>query len=1020
MKRSFWITSVLLLGAFLFQVVNAQEKDKVTRRLEKKVLRRSQFIPGLFDDWKYTGEVLVDSILVNKTGQVIAVYLSPTATHIPVRTSWMDHLKTQIREGLGRPFREYRIQLFARGRLLEDYVPNLYREQSSLYDINRMATPSREKALVTNLDRPVFPGGLTGKYIALWPSHGFFFDQQLDRWQWQRARLWETVEDIFPWSFTSTYLVPMLENAGATVLLPRERDTQIHEVIVDNDLKTGGSQLVITNGKNEWNKAVQPGFMLLDTLYPGQNPFVLGTCLALFSTPGDSTALTYIPDIPENGEYAVYVSWAKTDKCICNVRYEVRYTGGKALFSVNQCMGAGTWVYLGTFLFHQGMNRELGSVAVYGGDTVGILTSDAVRFGGGMGNVARKPGMVTEWRQKSLNTGLPPGEVSLSENPDIYRYQLSGKPRWMEGSRYYLQYAGMPDSLVYNLNSGKNDYNDDYMSRGEWVNYLIGPSKPQYSEKYSRGSGIPVDLALAFHTDAGITGNDSIIGTLGIYSSIRDNGLFPNGQSKLASRDLTDLIQTQVVEDIRQQINPDWTRRALWDKEYSEAWRPIVPVMLLELLSHQNLADMKYGLDPRFKFVIARAIYKGMLRYLSLQDGKKVVIQPLTPDHMAIEILENRRIKLSWRPVADPFENTAIPRGYKVYMKSEENGFDPGKVTQDTLMIVTLPEWGQIYSFRVTAVNDGGESLPGETVSVSLLPDEKKAVLIVNAFDRICGPAFFDKGDMAGIAWWEDEGVANGKDYSHSGNQYDFNRNSDWLHDDSQGWGASNADFETYPVAGNSFSFPIIHGKALRDAGYSFVSVSDEVFEMPGYNAGKYQAVDLVYGEERGTESFLKSSHKEFRVLTPAMMGSIGRFTRQGGNVFISGAYIGTDMIENHDSLAIRFAAEVLHYTWRTKHATTVGSVYATDQARNIFPEQLQFNTDNHPELYRVESPDAIEPAGEGAYRIYRYTSGNCSAGIAFKGFYHTVALGFPFETLLTAEQRAELMKRIMRFFNND
>ena len=30
--------------------------------------------------------------------------------------------------------------------------------------------------------------------------------------------------------------------------------------------------------------------------------------------------------------------------------------------------------------------------------------------------------------------------------------------------------------------------------------------------------------------------------------------------------------------------------------------------------------------------------------------------------------------------------------------------------------------------------------------------------------------------------------------YSHSGNQYDFNRNSEWLHDDSQGWGASHAD----------------------------------------------------------------------------------------------------------------------------------------------------------------------------------------------------------------------------------
>jgi hypothetical protein len=500
---------------------------------------------------------------------------------------------------------------------------------------------------------------------------------------------------------------------------------------------------------------------------------------------------------------------------------------------------------------------------------------------------------------------------------------------------------------------------------------------------------------------------------------VRNKGLFPGGQSKLASRDLADLIQTQVVEDIRKQINPDWTRRGLWDREYSEAWRPIIPVMLLELLSHQNLADMKYGLDPRFKFLVARAVYKGILRYLSVQGGSKIVIQPLPPDHMAIDMLENRKIKLSWLPVADPLENTARPDGYKVYMKTEDNGFDQGSFTQDTFMIITLPEWGKIYSYRVTALNDGGESLPGEALSVSLLQGQNKPVLIVNAFDRICGPAFFDKGDMAGIAWWEDEGVPDGNDFSYSGNQYDFNRNSNWLNDDSQGWGASNADMETTRVTGNTFSFPLIHGKALRDAGYSFVSVSDEVFESPRYDAGQYRDVDLIFGEERGTQSFINSSGKDFRVFTPSMLASIERFTDHGGNLLISGAYIATDMIENRDSSAIRFASDVLHYTWRANHATCIGSVNATDQGARLFPGQLQFNTEVSRDLYRVESPNAIEPSGDGAFRIYRYTSGGCSAGVAYKGPYRTIVLGFPFETITDAMQRAELMTRIMNFFIN-
>ncbi|MCK7533363.1 MAG: hypothetical protein MZV63_21190 [Marinilabiliales bacterium] len=61
-------------------------------------------------------------------------------------------------------------------------------------------------------------------------------------------------------------------------------------------------------------------------------------------------------------------------------------------------------------------------------------------------------------------------------------------------------------------------------------------------------------------------------------------------------------------------FNPEWTRRGLWDRSYYEARKPDVPAMLLELLSHQNLADQRYGLDPRFRFHVSRAVYKGILQ----------------------------------------------------------------------------------------------------------------------------------------------------------------------------------------------------------------------------------------------------------------------------------------------------------------------------------------------------------------------------------------------------------------------
>jgi N-acetylmuramoyl-L-alanine amidase len=160
----------------------------------------------------------------------------------------------------------------------------------------------------------------------------------------------------------------------------------------------------------------------------------------------------------------------------------------------------------------------------------------------------------------------------------------------------------MPDTLVYSPNNNKNDYNDDYQSRGLWVNYLIGDPYPSAVNSPDRGLGLPVDISFAFHTDAGVTPGDSIIGTLAIYSTGADYGKFPDSTSRMASRDLSDIIQTQVVDDLRSKYKTDWTRRGIWDRPYSEARRPNVPAVLLELLSHQNLSDQRFGLDPRFRF----------------------------------------------------------------------------------------------------------------------------------------------------------------------------------------------------------------------------------------------------------------------------------------------------------------------------------------------------------------------------------------------------------------------------------
>ena len=170
----------------------------------------------------------------------------------------------------------------------------------------------------------------------------------------------------------------------------------------------------------------------------------------------------------------------------------------------------------------------------------------------------------------------------------------------------------------------------------------------------------PIDMAFAFHTDAGTFVNDSIVGTLAIYTKYSNNSdKYPNGDSRMLGREMNDIIQTQIVDDIRALYEPNWSRRGLWDRSYAEARTPNVPTMLLELLSHQYFADMKYGLDPNFRFMVSMSIYKGILKYFSLFNGGKYIVQPLPVKNFASEFVENesgRAIKLSWSPVLDSLE----------------------------------------------------------------------------------------------------------------------------------------------------------------------------------------------------------------------------------------------------------------------------------------------------------------------------------------------------------------------------
>jgi hypothetical protein len=950
-----------------------------------EITRDAEFITErvrTFSDEFLAGEVIgplpqqvsLTDIRIDEAEKKVTLVFSRNLSYIPFREENVGEIYRRLSGVAGG----YTYSVETMDSPIEELIPNFYRTKN--HDNSRAGTGRPPSPMVNRVLSGSYDSGLSGKNIVLWHSHGWYYNRVENRWEWQRPRLFQTVEDLIPLSVTIPYLIPMLENAGANVFVPRERDFQQNEVVVDNAdttyIETFFSPHIMRDfGPEGFGHTPLP-------LIPGVNPFRSGSTRYFISDTLVTAQAEWIPDIPETGNYAVYISYASSDNNTDNAHYVVSYFGGYKDIIVNQKMGGGTWIYLGTFKFLEGVNTDRGKVTLLNKTSRPgeFISADAVRFGGGMGLVERGG-------------------------------NISGRRKFFEGARYWLQYAGMPDTLVYNLNDDINDYNDDYQSRGEYANYLKGAPSGPNRNRNEKGLGIPVDLSLSFHTDAGIRYADTVVGTLAIYSiqGADSATVFPDGMSRMASRDLTDIIQTVIVDDIRSLYDPIWQRRNLWEAQYSESFRPNMPAMLLELLSHQNFLDMQFMLDPRFRFDVGRAIYKGMLQFMSAHHNYEYVVQPLPVKHFSVEFDQSNNLKLKWRGVTDPLEPTANAGYFILYTRINDEDFNPGEIVFADSVIKTL-EPGIIYSFKVTAVNNGGESFPSEILAAGIPRGGSKGdILIVNGFDRICGPAAVNSGEFAGFMNDIDDGVPYIYDFGFSGRQYDYDIKSVFISNDAPGHGASHADYETRIIAGNSFDYPYIHGVTLLNNGYSFVSSSDEAF-AENQLVTRYSMIDYILGEEKETgwqkEIMDSLRGKQFKAFNPAVTEKLTSYLDSGGRLFISGAYLGQELYS--DTITAKFAKDILRIRHVTSHSSATGMVYSVSDGFSF-----RFNTELNDSIYAVKSPGSINHTGEGEV-LLRYTENQFSAAAGHRN--SVVAFGFPFETILGTEDRNKIMLNVLNY----
>lgn len=897
--------------------------------------------------------------------RTLNVQLSPSFAAQDFTASSVRFYYKRLAKALPRPYNKYKLTIMAGGLPIEQLVAGSKCEKGMP---NAWGKTEYEGApWVMNDSRPYFVShGLFDRHLSLWASHGRYYDGKKDRWKWQRPNLFGTTEDLFTQTIVIPYLIPMLENAGAVVFTPRERDWQKNEVIVDN----GGRGYVEDSGKETWKTAQEKGFAYhAGTYRDGENPFTQGTARAVKATKkADVSWASYQPNIPQGGKYAVYVSYQSLKNSVSDAQYIVMHKGQRTVFKVNQQMGGGTWVYLGTFDFDRGNNEFNRVVVTNSSSESGVVTTDAVRFGGGMGNIERGG-------------------------------SCSGMPRCLEGARYSAQWAGVPYS-VYSSKNGCDDYGDDINVRSNMTNWLAGGST--YVPTLE-GKKVPIELSLAVHSDAGYTTvNDSIIGSLAICTTSFNDGRLNSGVSRMISHDFADSLLTGLKRDISGKYRK-WTRRYLWDRNYSETRKPEVPSAIIETMSHQNFADMRRGLDPNFRFTLARSLYKSILRFVNGNHSVPSVVQPLPVSNFRIERNSSGGLRLSWIAEKDEQEPTAVPTSYIVYTSEDGMGFDNGTVVYTSSFDFEAKK-GVNYCFKVTALNRGGESFPSETLAAYLSKSaHAKDILVVDGFSRLSGPAVVDDYSRQGFDLDSDIGVSYGLTAGWNGRQQCFDKSRAGSEGEGS-LGYCGDELAGRFIMGNNRDGSVCHVKDIAMSGaYNVVGCSLEALDNNLVKLDHYNLVDIAFGLQRNDGHSLVV----YKTFSETLQSKLRSYAKSGGRILVSGAYVGSDMTQPHER---SFMSDVLKTTF-TGTDTNAGN-NMVDGLGLSFDIIRQIN-DRH---FAATSVDRIAACDGRSFAAMRYQDGS-TAGVAYDGTdYKSFVMGYPYECINNVRTRQQVMKGLLGF----
>ncbi len=763
-------------------------------------------------------------------------------------------------------------------------------------------------------------GVLSGKIVFMNSGHGWTFDPTY--WRLQRGvgnSMNEDYGNLDQLNFFAAYCF----NAGATVVSFRPLGHQTNEVVLDND-----DSAVTFAGS--WTDSTSTYFWGS----PGNTPYRYS-----FLSNSETATATYTPTIPATGFYPIY-TWVRAGSDRGEQLYRIRHTGGESQIRIPHHMVGNGWIYLGEYYLNAGSNAASGAVVVSNlrGSAQGTYTfADAIRFGNGMGTVN------------------PYGTNGVSDYP-----------REDESMRYWIQ-GNLAQGQSTSLYDGAGDDESDSWS---------APPKMSAEMNRSEAGDIYDRIHISFHSNAG-----GGRGSVGLITS--DPTPYQTNLAYLCGKEVNDDLVALGSPPL--EVAPFNRTTFTYTGGYSEIDGSLfnyeMAATIIEVAYHDNASDALIMRDPTGRAAIGKAAMHAIVKFMNQYDTNHVVpldFLPESPTNVSAIAGTNGQITIAWSAPVN-IGGSESPTNYIIYRSTNGYGFgNPISVSNVTSYVITNLAADTDYYFRVTASNNGGESMPSEAVGCRASSGVgAQKVLVVNAYDR-------------------------------------FGRFGNLLHDVSgQNWdppGNSGSIERVFPRWINSFDYVVQHGKAISACGMAFDSCQNEAVASGQVNLSNYTAVIWACGNESTSDETFSSTEQT----------KVASFLANGGGFFTSGGEIGWDL--DRTSGPTTADRNFFHTNLHAAYTNDDSGVYTvTNVAGSIFNGLPNATFDDGSKgIYMVGYPDVIGAFGSGASAALNYVGvSSGAAAIQYNGSAgggKVVLFGFPFETITSANVRSQYMTAILNF----